>query len=76
MTIERLDIMFCHGHRFYELSKAVCALEWLPVPCQGGRLAIEVGKICETCIGVVGGIIYAREVICSPCGNFDAGRGL
>lgn len=61
-------------HLLYKGLKAVCALERLAIPHQRGRRTIKVRQIGKACVGVIGGIVDAGEVLSSAGGYFDAGR--
>lgn len=67
--------MFCGWHLGHQLLEALCALEGLSVPRQGRGGTVELGQVGEACVGVIGGVVDAGEVVCGACCDVDAVGG-
>ena len=72
VTVKTLYFVLCCRGVVQQFLNAFCACEWVAIPSDRRRRAIEFGKVYCPRWGVVGGIIQAGELVCGACRDFDA----
>ena len=72
MAVKTLNLVFRYGSIFQQLSDAVSTCEWVAIPSDRRRGAIELWKVYTPRWRIVRGVIQTSELICSTGCNFDA----
>lgn len=72
VAVETLYLVLRCRSVVQQVSNTVRAFEWVTVPSDRGRRAIEFGKVHGPCRRVVRGVIQTSKLVCSTGRDFDA----